>query len=576
MYPHLGNLGLGSKLFSRIVCAVFALVLCVPVAQAQTYSPPPPSIGSWTGLYFGAGVSVTKSKLSFPGGSGQIRITDTTAPGVSDFADGVPLNKNLFADGFFLSGGLRYQVSRFVFGADYDHNFGSKNSIAPHAGQQDGIGGVFTTGNFVNLGLNSFGGFEQISHFRGVAGYSVSPTIMLFGAAGVAKARFTETGVSASGAVASSPSAPLVGLSIATSTPVEKYGLSLGFGADVKITDNLIARLEYIYDRYNVPASGTAAFAGTIGEITVIQSASTGSGPRYEINTIRGSLNYRIGPSDGSSQIAALTSKDAYGKWGGFYLGGGATYARNRTQSNGIDSLRITDTNTGQVVLSRAGRPTRDGEDNFGHLIAGYLHQTSRYVLGWEYSHTFDGKFDYSRPTFDPGTLTGVNFISPPGAAQCGVYVPNHFSCVGATFFAGFKATDHLRAIAGYEVLPSLMVFGAAGVMRGVGENHAISTSGLVAASPSAPLVGKATVFNPVSKTVYGASFGGGAQFKVTEDVSLRMEYLRDTATMRIPTTQPVSFGGTIQNQTTNSGMTSGDKLKFINESWRGSVIYKF
>lgn len=133
-----------------------------------------------------------------------------------------------------------------------------------------------------------------------------------------------------------------------------------------------------------------------------------------------------------------------------------------------------------------------------------------------------------------------------------------------------------MRAIAGYEVLPSLLVFGAAGVVRGVGENHAISVCGLVANSPSAPLVGKATRFNPVKETVYGVSIGGGAQFKVTDQASLRVEYLRDTATMRIPETVPVSFGGTIGNQTTSSLTTSGDKLKFIKESWRGSVIYKF
>ncbi len=560
----------------RILCAISALALSAPCALAQT--PPPPSelFGSWTGLYLGAGVSATKARLSFPGGSGSMHLSDTTAPGVSDFLYRVPMDKSLYSDGTFLNAGLRLQFNRFIFGLDFDHDFGVKKAIAPNTSQVDGVGGVFTTGNFVLLGLNSFGGFESISHFRGVLGYAVSPTVMIFGSAGVAKGRFFETGVSAAGAVASSPSAPLVGQATVFRNVGEKYGTSLGFGMDVKLTDNLVARLEYVYDRYSIPPIGGAGFGGTIGEITVNSFIGTGSSnPRYDLQTIRGSLNYRFGPEDHSAQVAKLTNKDSYGKWGGFYVGGGLTYTDNTTKTNGLNTLTITNNVTSETVVSQRNNPTRTGGDNYTQLLAGYLHQISRFVVGLEYSHNFDSEFNYRQIEFSPGTLSGTNFISNPGAAQCGVYVPGSFTCVGGSFFGAFKATDHLRAIVGYEVLPSLLVFGAGGVMRGVGEFDAVSNSGVVASSPSAPLVGKATISHKTVKTVYGTSFGGGIQYKLLDNLSLRVEYLYDKASMNF-VAGGAGFGGTIGDQTTNSFISSGNKETFINESWRASAIYQF
>lgn len=548
----------------------------VSTASAQT--PPPftvPDFGTWTGFYLGGGATVTKSRLKFEGGGANISISDTTAPGVSTFRDSPPINKDLWADGTFLSGGLRFQVNRFVFGADYDQNFGIKKTMPPGPNQTDGIGGVFTTGNFVSLGLNSFGGFESINHIRGVFGYAVSPTVLLFGSAGVTKGRFFTTGVSASGAVASSPSAPLVGAATVTRFYGDKYGKSLGAGMDVKLTDNLIARLEYIYDDFGKFAPiGGAGFGGTIGEITVNSFIGTGS-PRYEFHTVRASLNYRFGPETPSSEVAKLTSKDSYGKWGGFYFGGGETYTHNKTQTDGLNTISITDTNTAQQVVNIREHPTRTGDLNYEHLLAGYLYQYNRFVVGVEYSHNFGGEFNYHQRSFSPGTLTGTNFISNPGAAQCGIYVPGHFTCVGGSFFGAFKATDHFRGILGYEVLPSLLVFGSAGWVRGVGEFDAVSNSGVVASSPSAPLVGKATISHHTMKTVYGSSFGGGIQYKLLEKLSLRVEYLRDFATMRFRA-GGAGFGGTIGNQTTNAFISSGDKETFVNESWRVSAIYQF
>lgn len=569
-------------MFKRVRWGAAALLASSIGASAQTLPSPNlelnlgPSLGVWTGLYVGAGISSSKTKLGFPGGSGLTTLSDTTAPGVGTYSQPYGMDKDLFANGTFIDFGARYQLGRLVVGADFDMDFGGKESIAPTQGQLDGIAGVFTTGNYATLGLNSFGGVKTLGHLRAIVGYSVTPSIMMFGSAGVAKARFYETGVSASGAVASSPSAPIYGATTSSSVPGEKYGRSLGIGMDVKATDNVIARIEYINDHYDFPLTANAGFGGTVGEITV-NSSITSSRVSYDVNTLRASLNYRFGPSDTSSEVAKLTSVDSYGKWGGFYAGFGATTTHNELETNGFNNVRISDAFLGQVYSSSEA-PQRTGDKAYGHLLFGYLYQfsNSRIIVGAEYSHDIASEFDYRIPSVNQYAVTGINFITAPGTAQCGVYTPGAFTCVGGSFYGALKVTDHFRAIVGFEVLPSLMVFGSAGVARAKIEYEAVSNSGFVASPPSAPLVGKATVRKPQSEDVWANSFGGGVQYKLQEGLAIRVEYLRDSAEMSIRGAGGSGFGGTIGNQTTISFISPGTKESFVNESWRASLIFSY
>ncbi len=560
-------------MFKRIGWSAVALIASSFGASAQTL--PTPDFGVWTGFYVGAGISSTKTNLGFPGGSGSTTISDTTAPGVATYASSYPMGKDLFANGTFIDFGVRYQIDRLVVGADFDMEFGVKKTIPATQGQFDGIAGVFTTGNYLSLGLNSFGGFQSLGHLRGIIGFSVTPNIMMFGSAGVAKARFFETGVSVSGVIISNPSAPLVGATTSSSVPGEKYGRSLGVGIDVKTTDNIIARLEYINDHYEFPLRTAAAFGGTLGEVTVNSSITTRK-VSYDVNTLRASLNYRFGPSDTSSEIKKLTSPDSYGKWGGFYAGMGATSTHNKLQTNGRNTINITDNNLGATVFSLSEAPTRTGDKAYGHFLAGYLHQWSRFIVGAEYSHDFGSEFDYRIPSVAGNAVNGANFISAPGPTHCGVFVPGAFTCVGGSFFGALKVTDHFRGIVGFEVLPSLMVFGSAGVARARVEYQAVSNSGFVASPPGAPLVGKATISRPQAKDVWANSIGGGAQYKLAEKVSVRVEYLRDSAKVNLMPTGGAGFGGTIGNQTTNAFISGGTKETFVNESWRASLIFQY
>lgn len=505
-----------------------------------------------------------------------MNLSDTTAPGVATLTYHPPLNHTLSATGTFLNAGARLQLNQFVLGIDIDRDFGVRKSMPAGPSQLDGIFGVFTTGNFVNLGLNSFGGFELLGHTRGIFGIAVSPTVMIFGSAGVAHANLLRTGVSASGVVASSPSAPLAGAATVSRVSPDRHGSSFGFGMDVKVTDNLVARLEYIYDRFDFPRIGGAGFGGTIGELTTNTFISTGH-PLYAINTLRASLNYRFGPADASPQVASLTSNDSYGKWGGFYWGAGITHGHNTTELNGWDTLTITDNLNNTQVMSRRVHPTREGDIQYGHLLAGYYYQLprSRWVFGAEYSHDLGAKFDYNRAKFDPALATGTNFASPQGARFCGIFVTGSFTCVGGQFFGSYEVTDRLRGIVGYELLPRLLVFGAGGVSRGIGEFNSITMSGSVTGSPSAPLIGAATVSRHIKKAIWGPTVGAGLQYKILDRLSLRFEYMHDWASQKIRV-GGVGFGGTILNQTTNAFISSGDKESFETSYWRASAIFQF
>jgi opacity protein-like surface antigen len=571
----------GGFMLRRIVGLSAGLGLLATSALAQSVSPPSPqfswpTVGPWTGVYLGGGASVSKTNLNFRGGNSTMNLSDTTAPGVATLTYHPPLNHTLNATGTFLSAGVRLQLDQFVIGLDIDRHFGVRKSMTPGPSQLDGMFGVFTTGNFVNLGLNSFGGFELLGHTRGVFGVAVSPTVMIFGTAGVAHANLLRTGVSASGTVASSPSAPLVGAATVSRSSPDRHGPSFGFGMDVKVTDNLVARFEYIYDRFNFPLIGGAGFGGTIGELTTNTFISAGN-PIYTINTLRASLNYRFGPADTTPQVASLTSKDSYGKWGGLYWGAGITHGSNTSELNGFDTLTITNNLTSTQVMSRRVHPTREGDIQYGHLLAGYYYQMprSRWVFGAEYSHDFGAKFDYTRRQFDPDLSTGANFATPQGARFCGVFVSGAFTCIGGQFFGSYEVTDRLRGIVGYELLPRLLVFGAGGVSRGIGEFNSITMSGTVASSPSAPLVGAATVSRNFKRVIWGPTIGAGIQYKVFDHLSLRFEYMHDWASQKIRV-GGVGFGGTIGDQTTNSFISSGDKQSFETSYWRASAIFQF
>ncbi len=150
--------------------------------------------------------------------------------------------------------------------------------------------GVFTTGNFVNLTLQNGFSFDGAGATGGLLGrrqLGNSPLQFVIGGRFSYLSGHTDSFGRADGAVASSPSAPLVGAatvrrneSAATMTIGElQTGLQLDYPL-AAIPASAFIRTTYEYQNWMVHGkpTGGAGFGGTIGEITTNSFASAGLG----------------------------------------------------------------------------------------------------------------------------------------------------------------------------------------------------------------------------------------------------------------------------------------------------------
>ena len=124
-----------------------------------------------------------------------------------------------------------------------------------------------------------------------------------------------------------------------------------------------------------------------------------------------------------------------------------------------------------------------------------------------------------------------------------------------------------------------MLGFIAGGVAIGKSaDQFSASVFGAVASSPSAPLVGAATVTRSgLGKTVYGYSIGGGVEVKASHNVRLRTEYMYDDyGSVESLPVGGAGFGGTIGDLTINSFVSPGNKVRLTSQTVRLSVIYQF
>jgi opacity protein-like surface antigen len=270
--------------------------------------------------------------------------------------------------------------------------------------------------------------------------------------------------------------------------------------------------------------------------------------------------------------VAALTALPAVASdWSGFYVGGGLSL-RETTAAfpNGISRLTQADYTYPNVgTYSMEPELSHTGNTVGGHILGGYLFQKDRFVFGVEGDYEFGGAFSVYR---DPGAVPTCDLPAVP--------FPGVFSCVGLkNFFTGIETRAHVRAVGGLEITPTLMGFLAGGLAIGKSpDTVGAQSGGIVASSPSAPLVGAAAPSRSgLSEYIYGYSIGGGIQMKAGGGLRLRAEYLYD----RYPTTDfegvsGAGFGGTIGEITTNGFTNPGDKIDIDSHSVRLSAIYQF
>jgi opacity protein-like surface antigen len=140
---------------------------------------------------------------------------------------------------------------------------------------------------------------------RGVAGLALTPSFMAFVSGGVAFGRSDSIGSHVGFALASSPNQPALVSGNSLAPDKSLVGTSIGGGIQVKASENLIARLEYLKDTYDdVVTSGAVVQANVGGNVVTMTSPS--EKVKVTNETIRASLIYRFDPNVSPSTSAAI------------------------------------------------------------------------------------------------------------------------------------------------------------------------------------------------------------------------------------------------------------------------------
>jgi hypothetical protein len=150
--------------------------------------------------------------------------------------------------------------------------------------------GVFTTGNFVNITLQNSCGFNGSGvTYGGTIRRRLGSSHLYFFSTfrGSNLSGYSDSLARADGAVASSPSAPLVGAATVTRNhaPADLGIFELQVGVEFQwalqeVPLNFFLRVAYEYQEWSITGlpTGGAGFGGTIGELTTNSFASAGLG----------------------------------------------------------------------------------------------------------------------------------------------------------------------------------------------------------------------------------------------------------------------------------------------------------
>jgi len=285
----------------------------LPVRPAPVPVTAPP-VFTWQGLYMGFNYgyawegSRNVTTAGFP-------LYDTTRSGnwSTAAATGATGSAHAGLEGFFGGGqiGYNWQAGALVLGIEADiqgggiGGRGGYDSIVP-GGRADSI--VLTRTN-VRRDLEHFG------TVRGRLGYTVTPTILGYLTGGLA---YGDANVGATANQSLDPSGLTSGTARAARSR-ELTGWTLGAGAEMAITPNLSAKIEYLYyDLGSVQALAPLAHTNPLTG-RGLGTAFT-AGTRFNGNIVRMGLNYRFGDSsaDGSlpsAFVPVAAERARFGDW---------------------------------------------------------------------------------------------------------------------------------------------------------------------------------------------------------------------------------------------------------------------
>ena len=259
---HLSTIALAA---TAISAASLATAADVPgrrpaVAPAPVYSAPPP-VFTWTGFYVGLNAGY--------GFSGKNRATVTG--NALDLAQGanLPRSYGLKRNGFVGGGQVGYNIQSgsFVGGLEADADFAGGSNKSQTVVAPNGTG----------VAKHQLGAFGTL---RGRAGFLVTDRWLAYGTAGgiLASTKFSNT-LTGAGALA--------GDTWAGSNNKTKAGWVIGAGTEYALTNNITAKLEYLYydlGKSNLKAAPTNPGATATGIVPALKVSNNGSLLRTGVN----------------------------------------------------------------------------------------------------------------------------------------------------------------------------------------------------------------------------------------------------------------------------------------------------
>lgn len=540
-----------------------------------------PRIPTWAGLYFGAGISRSRTNVD------QGTATQFATDGVSSTTELLPLEKDVFQNGGHLLAGYRWQSGKVVAGLEGDYTFNDRATVGPGGlwGPEGGSCGVAFTGNFVCGTVTPFGSFETLGHVRGIVGYDFSPRVMGYLSAGLAIGRNNGLGSHAGFALREGANPPVYASVDSTSANKMIFGYSLGLGVEMKTSENLSARFEYIRDTYQGVATPGAIADRTLGTDTVTMTVP-GQKAKVVSEAIRAALIYRLDPDAPGESFRDLLARFTTdprltdGSWTGFYVGGGLSQHNYKVaDSQAGASITIDDANTPGVDYSNRWTPFLKDSNNAYHLLFGYRAQMRRFVAGVEFDYELDAGKQFFTGFKSPGQFGGINVGSN---FNCYDQFQPEVVCVGLGMQSAgnisVQSKRQIRLTGGFLITPDVLAYGAYGWAWGVSPSGiGASSAGFVQVGANAPLLGAATVTrNGIQSKLKGHTFGGGVEFRASEHLSFRGEYMHERYTWNHAPIGGAGFGGTSGNITVSSFISMSEKQKITNDTYRFSAIFKF
>lgn len=252
----------------------------------------------------------------------------------------------------------------------------------------------------------------------------------------------------------------------------------------------------------------------------------------------------------GSSSVFAQDAVKPTATWTQFYAGLGITDNLAQATPDGGVTMTINGSNILAPGVIQAAKVD---------FLAGYMHQFDHIVVGAEGDLDLGGPISFDRG-FDVQTNTG---------SCTGSMAP----CAAAGVLGNLNTLGHVRILAGVPIVPNLLLYGTTGVALANAEIDGVYAD--VGADGFSAGIGVANATQ--NATLVGWTIGFGAQYAVTDHISLRGEIYHDSyGSMGYPDAVGVGAGASGPTSSAGGGATIIKSVDLQNTAARAALIVGF